>query len=380
MKPIGAIAVLLIFLASCSQQRYTIVKGVDVFDGEKVRENVDFVFTESRIIRISPQSKRYRHARVIDGKGKTILPPMVNAHVHVRNADNLKEAQSAGIFALLDMFSTDSRANGLRPYKDSLSCAQYYSSNVGATPPGGHGTQFGVAIPTIGDTLSPSQFVRDRVAQNADYIKITHEASMERLDSMQLKELILTAHQLDRIAVAHISDLQNALEVVRQDVDGLAHLWYTSGSTAGEKDLDLLRDKGVFVVPTLSVVARVIDKAETKGLEGNYLSMEDLKNEVRKLNEHGISILAGTDSPNFRMNYSTQLFEELILLVECGMTEIEALQSATVNVYSQFHLGEFSVLSVHGKPSFILVGGKPHLRIEDLQNEKRIWKNGIEIG
>ncbi len=379
MKHTIGIIIILIFLTSCSNQHYTIIRDVNVFDGKNVLENVDFVFNQSGIERISKKRKRYKNSTIIDGKGKTILPPMINAHVHVRSSQNLKEAQKVGIFGMLDMFSTDSRANGLRAYNDSLVHSKFYSSNVGATPPGGHGTQFGVNISTINDSISPSQFVKDRIVQNADYIKITNEFSMSKLDTFQLKELIDEAHYQNKIVVSHISDLQDGLEVINQNIDGLAHIWYRSNSISREHDLELLQEKGVFVIPTLSVIIKVINHANEVGLEDSYLSIDELKNEVRKLNNKGICILAGTDSPNFNMNYTSQFFEELLLLKECGLTEIEILKSATTNIFEKFSLEEFSGLEVNRKSNFLLVTGKPYLRIEDIMNIKRIWKNGIEI-
>lgn len=373
------IVLIALALSSCSYKHYTIVKDVDVFDGEQVLENVNFAFSAEGIEYISPNKKRRKNSTIIDGKGKTILPPLINAHVHVRNSDNLKEALNAGIFGMLDMFSTDGRANRLRVYNDSLTFSKFFSSNVGATPPGGHGTQFRVSIPVIDETTSPRQFVIDRVAQNADYIKITHEFSMSRMDTSQIRELILEAHNQDKIVIAHISELQGAKEIINQNANGLAHIWYRSNSVSTEQDLKLMREKGVFVVPTISVIEKVINQAKEKGIEAEYLSLEELKNEVRKLHNSGICILAGTDSPNYGMDYSSQYFKELFFLKECGLSEIEILKSATTNIYDKFHLSEFTQLKVDSKASFLLVTGKPFLHIEDMKNKKRIWKDGIEI-
>ena len=175
---------------ACSNQHYTIIKDVTVFDGYKIHEKVNFIFTDSAIVEIALGKKNYRNATIIDGTGKTILPPLINAHVHVRTAEDLKEAQKVGIFAVLDMFSTDRRANGFRQYNDSILYARFYSSNVGATVPGGHGTQFRVSIPTINDSLSAKQFIQDRLRENADYIKITQEHVMAKLSSSELAEII----------------------------------------------------------------------------------------------------------------------------------------------------------------------------------------------
>ena len=369
----------LLSLSSCTYKHYTIIEDVDVFDGKQVFKNVDFSFSADKIAYISANKKRRKNATIIDGKGKTILPPLINAHVHVRNSDNLKEALSVGIFGMLDMFSTDRRANRLRAYNDSLIYSKFFSSNVGATPPGGHGTQFGVPIPVIDGTTSPRQFVLDRLAQNADYIKITHEFSMSRLDTAQLSEIILEARNNNKITLAHISELRDAKEIISQNIDGLAHVWYRNKSISTEQDLETMRKKEIFVIPTISVIEKVIIAAKETGLEEKYLTIEELKDEVRKLYVNGISILAGTDSPNFGMDYSSQYFKELLLLKECGLPEIEILKSATTNIYEKFHLSEFTQLKAGSKVNFLLVTGKPFLNIEDMKNEKRIWKNGIEL-
>ena len=331
------------------------------------------------MIRISTTTKAPRNSTIIDGRNKTILPPFVNAHVHVKDSENLKEALNTGIFGMLDMFSTDEKANYFRSFNDSPNYASYYSSNVGATPPGGHGTQFGVDIPTIAESLSPSQFIRDRINQNADYIKITHEISMSRLDSIQLKELIDEAHQNNLITVAHISNLKSAIEVINQGADGLAHLWYRNNSIASENDLNLLKEKKTFVIPTLSVITKLISHAEEAGLEESFLKLNEIQSEVKKLYDHGIPILAGTDSPNFNLDFSAQFYKELILLKECGLSEINILKSATTNIYKAFGLKEFDSLKPNSHSSFLLIDGKPHIQIRDILNKKRIWKNGTEI-
>jgi hypothetical protein len=373
------IVIIILGFTSCSKQHYTIIKNVNVFDGDKVIENVNFVFNENGIKSISTDSKHFKYSTIIDGKDKTILPPLINAHVHVRSSENLKEAQSVGIFAMLDMFSTDRRANMFRTYNDSIKYCKFYSSNVGATSPGGHGTQFGVKIPTINDTLSSSQFVKDRVAENADYIKITHELSMSILDSIKLIEVIKETHNQNKIALAHISDLQSGLDVINLNIDGLAHIWYRKNSISSNEDLKLIKEKNAFIIPTLSVIKKVINEAKVSGIDSIYLSLDQLKNEVRKLYSNGISILAGTDSPNLGMDYTSQFFEELILLKECGLSDIDVLKSATINIYDKFKLREFERLKTNGKVNFILVKGMPHLQIRDIKNEKRIWKNAIEI-
>lgn len=369
---------ILLALVSCAQERPVVITNVDVFDGEQVWENVDFTFGNGKILTIEKNADVPQKATVIDGQGMTIIPPLVNAHVHVARPENLKEALSVGIFALLDMFTVDRRANYLRTFNDSINYAHYYSSNVGATVPNGHGTQYGVTIPTINNTVSPAQFVKDRIKLGADYIKIAQEHTMARLTEKQLNELISETHRQGKIAVAHVSELNDAIELARQNVDGFAHIWYRSPSVASEEDLNIIKAKGIFIVPTLSVIQKVVENTEEADKE-ELLPLAQVQQEVQKAHERGIPILAGTDARNYGMNYTTQLFDEFILLSQSGLSNIEVLKAGTTNIYQAFQLKEFERLTENAPASFVLIEGKPHLNLSDIYNKKRVWKNGLEV-
>lgn len=370
---------LLFALSSCSPKPYVLIQDVSVFDGENLHEQVNFVFLDSVIIGISPKEKRYSRAQIIDGRGMTIIPPLINAHVHVRQGENMKAALQHGVFALMDMFSTDNRANALRQFNDSLSYASFYSSNVGATVPGGHGTQFRVSIPTIDDDLSAKQFVKDRIAAGADYIKLTQEHSMAKLSPQQLGDIVQVAHQQDKKVVGHISTLSDALDLASHQVDGLAHIWYRQGAMADSSALVSFRNNNLFIIPTLSVIQKVIESATQNGYADRYLSFPQVQAEVRKAYSAGIPILAGTDSPNYQLNYTTQLYEELSLLKACGIPDIDVLKAATMNIYQQFSLPDFGLLQPNSMANFILVPGKPHEDISDLKAGMRVWKRGVEV-
>lgn len=369
---------ILLALASCAQERPVVITNVDIFDGEQVWENMDFTFGGGRILAIAKNAAAPQNATIIDGQGMTIIPPLVNAHVHVARPENLKEALCVGIFALLDMFTVDRRANYLRTFNDSIDYAHYYSSNVGATVPDGHGTQYGVTIPTINDTVSPAQFVKDRVILGADYIKIAQEHTMARLTETQLSELISEAHKQGKIAVAHVSELNDAIELATQNVDGFAHIWYRSPSVASDEDLKMMKDKGIFIVPTLSVIQKVIENTEEPDRK-ELLTLAQVQQEVQKAHQKGVPILAGTDARNYGMNYTTQLFDEFILLSQSGLSNIEVLKAGTTNIYQAFQLKGFERMTENAPANFVLIEGKPHLNLADIYNKKRVWKNGLEV-
>jgi len=251
--------------------------------------------------------------------------------------------------------------------------------NLKATVPGGHGTQYGVTIPTINDSVSASEFVRDRINNGADYIKIAQEHTMAKLSAAQLEELITATHQNGKIALAHISALSEARELAALNVDGLAHIWYRKQSVSTERDITLFKEKKCFIIPTLSVIRRLIDYTHENNIDDDLLRFEDVLQEVNKAYKAGIPILAGTDARNFGMNYSTQYFEEFTFLSDAGMSNIDILKSGTSNIWNAFHLKEFQHVAKGAAASFILIDGKPYLNIADMRNKKRIWKQGTEI-
>ncbi|MBK8567122.1 MAG: amidohydrolase family protein [Saprospiraceae bacterium] len=290
----------------------------------------------------------------------------------------MKEALGVGIFAMMDMFTLDSRANYLRTFNDSTNYAHYYSSNVGATVPNGHGTQYRVQIPTINDTLTAEDFVRDRVNFGADYIKITQENTMAKLSGAQLQAIIETAHEYHKITVAHISALDDCHELIEHGVDGFAHIWYRMPSFAPTPLLKLMKDKEIFIIPTLSVIEKLLQHTDTSELK-NLLTFEQVLMEVNKAYHENIPILAGTDARNYGMNYTTQYFDELVFLSKSGMPNLEVLKAGTSNIYKAFELKEFSNLTKNSAANFILLDGQPHLNIEDIYLKKRIWKFGREL-
>lgn len=370
---------MLILCASCQIKEVsnvTVIKNVTVFDGEEVLLNVNVVFSQDSIVEISRVNTYSKVVTVIDGKDKTLLPPLINAHVHVVDSINLYQAQQEGIFAMLDMFSTDSRANYFRTFNTNQNCALFYSSNVGATVPGGHGTQFGINIPTITDKISPQKFVEDRISEGCDYIKITQEVSMNVLSDSLLSLVIDESKRKGLVTVAHISDFKNAKKLSELGVHGLAHIWYRRDATIRDSNLDIFKENETFIIPTLSVVKRVADTYK----EGNrFLSYDEIQSNVDILHDNGITMLAGTDSPNMGLNFTTAYFDELELLQEAGLSNVDVLKAATTNIYHAFELQEFSKLNVGGKSSFILVDGDPLKEIIQIRNSKRIWKNGLEL-
>ena len=354
-----------------------IINNVNVFTGQKYIENTNLVFNDSIIVAISENVASYKNFQTIDGKGKTIIPPLANAHVHLWYPDSLRSSLSTGIFANFDMHNTDHGSNYIRSSSNSAQHAKFYSSNAAATVPGGHGTQFGIPVPTINDTISPERFVQDRLKAGADYIKVIKEPKFNTLTDEQTLRVINEAHKNELLAVGHSHKIQETIVLVDQNIDGIVHIWFDK--QADKMQLEKMKKGEVFLVPTMLVTKKVLNMGKSQGWSGLVLNFEEVLMEIKKAHDAGIKILCGTDAPNFGLNYTDSLFDEMDLLAQAGLPNLEVLKSATVNIYTSFQLDDFDELKSGTKANFLIIEGNPVNNLKDLRNSKKVYRNGSEI-
>src|SRR5947207_2967651 len=102
-----SLAILLSFLpqgvAGKAPTSGVLIRDVRVFDGEKVIEHRSVPIENGRISRISGPELKADSAEIIDGRGRTLLPGLIDAHVHVAdNTDSaLGQALSLGVTTVL---------------------------------------------------------------------------------------------------------------------------------------------------------------------------------------------------------------------------------------------------------------------------------------
>lgn len=365
---------LLSFLGN-TQERF-IIENVKVFDGEIVIESTSVKVEDGVIVEISKNIKTPENTEVIDGKGKTLMPALSNAHVHAWAPASLMEAAKAGVLNVMDMHGVEPYQSIMRQLKDSTNYARFYVAGYAATAPEGHGTQFGFPVPTLTKPEDAKQFIADRVKAKVDHIKIILEPWKTTLDSETVAELIKEAHKAEKIAVVHISRLEDAVNVLENDADGLVHIWWDK-ELESNKLKELSEEKSFFVIPTLLTTIKVF-KTMGSGAE-KFLTKDQLLAEVYKMYEAGIPILAGTDPPNAGINYGTDLYKELELISETGMPNVDVLKAGTSNITRAFGLENTGFIKVGYSADLILVEGDVTADISALSNSKVIWKEGKEV-
>lgn len=367
---------LIVFSIAVSAQDSFIIENVKVFDGENIIASTSIKVEDGVIVEIAKKIKASGETEVIDGKGKTLMPALSNAHVHAWAPQALSEAAKAGVLNVMDMHGVETYQTAMRQLKDSTNYANYYVAGYAATAPEGHGTQFGFPTPTLTKPEDAKQFIADRVKADVDHIKIILEPWKATLGIETVSELIKEAHKVDKIAVVHISRLEDAVNVIENDADGLVHIWWDKELEA-EKLKELSKEKSFFVIPTLLTTLKVF---ETFGAGAEkFLTKDQLLSEVKKMYEAGIPILAGTDPPNAGINYGTDLYKELELIAESGMPTIDVLKAGTSNITIAFGLENTGFIKVGYAADLILIDGDVTEHISALSNSKVIWKNGKQV-
>jgi imidazolonepropionase-like amidohydrolase len=383
-----------------------------VFDGARLLPGETDVAIEKGVIaRLEPGVHVPAGAKEIDAKGKTLLPGLIDAHTHLVSIDVLRAAPIFGVTTELDMFcSTEdlAEARKLLATQKGAQMADLRSAGTLVTSPGGHGTEYGVDVPTLSESGDAQAFVDARIAEGSDYIKIVYDdgkafrLSMPTLSKETMRAVITAAHNCKKLAVVHIGSLQGARDAIETGADGLAHLFI---DRAPDPDFGrFVAEHHGFVVPTLAVLQSALGQGAGAKLVKDealapYLSPEDegqLKKSfparvgaqtnfgyaeaaVGQLKAAGAPILAGTDAPNPGTTHGASLHQELELLVQAGLTPAEALAAATSVPAERFKLADRGRIAVGQRADLLLVDGDPTTDIRATRKIAGVWKQGIEI-
>jgi cytosine/adenosine deaminase-related metal-dependent hydrolase len=365
-----------------------------MFDGEVVHKNSTIIINDGVIQKIfTNQNTSFSGENVMEGKGSTVIPGLINAHVHIDSIEKGKEAVKAGILTVLDMarltVTSNPSIHELKKLGDSLSYLPYfYTAGNPVTVPDGHGTQI-LPYKTVSMVDELPQFIEQRVNEGSDFIKIMIERGGPRnrrpnLSDEMIRESIRLAKVYDLMSVAHISERSFAIKATEMGIDGLVHFWIEDfwwhddptieGDTSriSQEELDILINSQVFIIPTISVWKELGDKF-------GPFDLKSMKEEIGRVHKAGIPILAGTDAPSFNINFGTDLHTELRYLSECGISDLEVLKSATSNISKAFKLGSKGFIKEGCSADLLLIDGDPTEDISTIGSMTGVWKKGIKI-
>jgi imidazolonepropionase-like amidohydrolase len=224
------------------------------------------------------------------------------------------------------------------------------------------------------------------------------------LNQATLNAGVAEAHRHGMLTVAHALTLDATRMAIEAGIDGLAHLFLDQPHTP--KIIDLIAESGAFVIPCVVLDASAMgitgarfaeDPRVSKRLSPAWLAtlqssfnlfpqgnLDDVLATVKALLGAGVDILAGTDVsvpiPFLGgLAHGASVHHELQMLVQAGLTPIQALRSATALPARRFGLNDRGRIAAGLRADLLLVDGDPTTTITDTLSTRAIWRRGTPL-
>lgn len=374
--------------------RVFVLKDVRVFDGVRFTERRSIVINGDKIGG-NPKGA----SETIDCKGYFLIPGLIDAHVHLHHEGHLHSLAKHGVTTALDMAMWPAeKMNALRE-KPGLPDIRSAGLPVTAS-----GSVHSCMLPLPEEALlsGPEQaehFVQKRIAEGSDYIKLISDIpgpSQETLDAVSA-----FAHRNQKMVVAHASGFTPFNMALEASVDIITHV--PRDKSVSSVIARRMIDKNIISVPTLTMMKAVssrpplssalammvfkpslflaILRAKWNG-QGEQ-TYENARVSVTTMYRVGVPILAGTDCHDetnsfFDVKHGESLHQELELLVEAGLSTLDALRAATVLPAEHFQLLDRGIIAEGKRADLVLLRDDPTENISATRSIERIWCGGSE--
>ncbi|MGD0608764.1 MAG: amidohydrolase family protein, partial [Streptosporangiaceae bacterium] len=136
---------------------------------------------------------------------------------------------------------------------------------------------------------------------------------------------------------------------------------------------------GRILIPTLAMMEGVVAQSAPPGAD--YAAA---RQSVTVMYRAGVPILAGTDANAAAglpaaISHGTSLHHELELLVDAGLSTVDALRAATSRPAHYFGLADRGVIEPGRRADLVLIAGNPLHDITATRSIRRIWCGGAEV-
>lgn len=403
--------------------------------------NMDVLISGNTISAIETTGKIKSHSFSISGEGATLVPGLIDMHAHLTTTTgpswefsfpdaeaNLLAYAYSGVTTIFDVgdSSVDAYRRRDRVASGELLGPRIYTAGRIITHPQGHPLalvqelapwwirwylkpKVATGIKTQQDAITA---VNERIDAGADAIKIAVDSIPLQAPKLNLKTIMAVVDQAKlrgSRTVAHIGTTEDAITTAEAGISLWVHGVYEE--RIPDEKIQRLADFGIPMVPTSEVFDRygraadgpiIATKLEQETVAktvldsfypipedfdpGSLLSWVELMQttkqarieNVRRLHQAGITILAGSDSQS-GVFPGAGLHRELVSLVASGLTPSQVIRAATFESARYLAGGEepdTGVIAVGRRADLLLVEGDPTLDINALANIREVVLNG----
>jgi len=354
-------------------------------------------------------------ARVIDANGRSVMPGLADLHVHLQGAWNGLDVDLlgyqryfnallyAGVMNILDTGNYQPWVLQLRQEQAAghLLAPRIYC--VGAMLDGTDPAWPDLAYAVTSRYQIPAFVERDKQA-HVDMIK-----AYANLSDRLLRRLSEEAAKAGIRVVIDQWDRNGSPDLSAAGISGYAH---AATRKMSADDVQLIKDRHLFVITTLVVhesfartrfrdagfldqpliadttppwfvseLREFINKPQTddekKATAGAVAEFEESKRNVKKFHDAGILLATGTDAPYPGVYQGEGVHRELELLVEAGLTPLQALRAATYDAARLMKAeDDWGSVAAGRRANILIVAGHPAEKISDTRKIETVIFNG----
>ncbi|KTE00864.1 hypothetical protein ATE68_13390 [Sphingopyxis sp. H038] len=392
--------------------------AVVAIPGEKPLGPSTIVVRDGRIAEIQPGYLERADVRVIDLKDRTLLPGLIDTHVHFSFSpetklwaaavdtpedvalfafSNAKKTLEAGFTTVRDVGSDGTSIHALRDAvnKGTVVGPRIFLSGTSLSIVGGHGDMSGLNRKTT-EALYPYDYtgactggvecalrVREAAKYGADLIKVTSTGGImsqqarglgQHLTDEELTAIVTTAHSLGLKVAAHAHGGEGVAASVRAGVDSIEHGTYLDEETA-----KLMAKRGTWLVPTLGLLDSRKESEASPAVQAKMTEARRVAGRnIRLAVQHKVKFAFGTDAGVSPHGQNARQFR---LMVEQGpMTPMAALRSATVDAAALLDQSDnIGTIEVGKYADMIAVAGDPYRDVTVTERVSTVIKDGRVI-